>query len=90
MASRVGQMTQADRIRFGIGCIPADYRHYARWVRTAEATGFSNVGTGDSPALWNDPFVTLAVAAQNSTRLGIGVKGTNPVSRHPAAAAAAM
>ncbi len=37
-------------------------------VRWAEAVGFDSVAT---PEIANDPFVTLAVAAQHSTRVGL-------------------
>jgi len=77
-------------VRIGIGCIPGDYNLFPEWVRTAEATGFSHVATGDSPTLWNDPFITLAIAAQHSSTLRLSVQGTNPISRHPVASAAAM
>jgi alkanesulfonate monooxygenase SsuD/methylene tetrahydromethanopterin reductase-like flavin-dependent oxidoreductase (luciferase family) len=76
-------------MRIGTSCIPRDYRDYAKWVQTAEETGFDHVSTGDSSTLWTDPFVTLTIAAQNSSRLGLSVVGTNPVTRHPVAAAAA-
>lgn len=77
-------------MRFEIGSIPKDYRHYPEWVRMAESTGFDGVGTGDSSNLWADPFVTLTIAAQHSRRLQLSVAGTNPLTRHPVAAAAAM
>lgn len=77
-------------MQFGIGCIPSDYDHYVAWVKAAEATGFREVGTGDSSALWTDPFVTLAVAAMHTTEVRLSVVGTNPVTRHPVAAAAAI
>jgi 5,10-methylenetetrahydromethanopterin reductase len=77
-------------VRLSIGCIPRDYEYYPTWVRAAEETGFHEVGTGDSSALWTDPFVTLAVAATHSTRVRLAVTGTNPVTRHPIAAAGAL
>ena len=77
-------------MRFEIGCIPRSYQDYPAWVRMAEATGFDGIGTGDSSTLWTDPFVTLSVAAQHSRTLKLSVAGTNPVTRHPVAAAAAM
>jgi 5,10-methylenetetrahydromethanopterin reductase len=77
-------------VRFSVGCIPATYEHYVEWVRAAEAAGFDSIGTGDSSTLWNDPFVTLAVAAQHSERVELSLQGTNPLTRHPVVAAAAM
>jgi 5,10-methylenetetrahydromethanopterin reductase len=77
-------------MRFSIGCIPSAYTHYVEWVRTAEAVGFHSIGTGDSSTLWTDPFVTLAIAAQHTDRVELALNGTNPVTRHPVVAAAAM
>jgi 5,10-methylenetetrahydromethanopterin reductase len=77
-------------MRFGVGCIPADYTHYREWAQVAESAGFDMLGTGDSSALWADPFVTLALAAISTARVRLTVTGTNPVTRHPIAAAGAI
>jgi 5,10-methylenetetrahydromethanopterin reductase len=77
-------------LQFGVGCIPSNYEHYVGWVRAAEETGFREVGTGDSPGLWTDPFVTLALAATNTRDIRLSVVGTNPVTRHPLTAASAI
>jgi 5,10-methylenetetrahydromethanopterin reductase len=56
----------------------------------AESCGFDAIGTGDSSALWTDPFVTLALAATCTSNMRLMVTGTNPVTRHPIAAASAI
>lgn len=80
----------SNRHRIGIGCIPRDYSDFRPWAQQAEACGFDSLSTGDSSTLWTDPFVTLAVAASVTERIGLSVVGTNPVTRHPVAAAAAI
>src|ERR1700712_1799281 len=77
-------------MKFGVGCIPGEYTHYRRWAEAAEASGYDAIGTGDSSALWPDPFVTLALAATCTSRVRLMVTGTNPVTRHPIAAAGAI
>jgi 5,10-methylenetetrahydromethanopterin reductase len=81
-------MSQAHRI--GIGSIPKHYADYPTFARTAEQCGFDALSTGDSSTLWTDPFVTMAVAASVTERIGLSIVGSNPVTRHPVAAAAAM
>jgi 5,10-methylenetetrahydromethanopterin reductase len=78
------------RMQIGIGALPTDFTVYPEWARTAEACGFDLIGVGDSSTLWADPFVTLAVAAMSTTVPRLMVMGTNPVTRHPVVAAAAI
>jgi 5,10-methylenetetrahydromethanopterin reductase len=75
--------------RVGIGCIPRSYEVYPQWARAAEVAGFDSLHTGDSSTLWTDPFVTLSLAATVTTRPRLIITGTNPITRHPVAAAAA-
>jgi len=80
-------------VRFGIR-IPAceRLREVVRAARAAEAGGFDTVWTLDSPLLAGrllDPYVALTLCAQATARARIGVAVTNPVTRHPAATAAA-
>ena len=77
-------------LRFGVGAIPGDYRSFTEWARCVERSGFDVIGTGDSSTLWADPFVTLTLAATVTERIGLAVIGTNPVTRHPVASAAAI
>jgi 5,10-methylenetetrahydromethanopterin reductase len=77
-------------MRVGIGCLPTDFGEYRDWVCAAEASGFDRLGTGDSTTLWADPFVALGFAATHTTTIELTVTGTNPVTRHPVAAAGAI
>ena len=52
-------------------------------ARLAEAHGYDLLGIGDSPSLAHDPFLALAIAAQNTRRIRLGTTVTNPQIRHP-------
>ena len=56
----------------------------------AEATGWDGMLVVDSQNLAGDPFVGLALAARATTTLRLGTGVSNPGTRHPAAAAAAI
>jgi 5,10-methylenetetrahydromethanopterin reductase len=59
-------------------------------MRHAEALGYSRMGIWDSPALFREPWVTLASVARDTTELRIGTWVTNPISRHPLVTASAL
>ena len=77
-------------MRFGTGTTVKDYAWYERWLDVAEGAGFDLLTTGDSQSLWADPFVTMTVAAQRTTRPRIGVTVSNPMTRHPAVVASSL
>lgn len=56
----------------------------------AEDEGWDGMVVVDSQNLSGDPFVGLALAARETSRLQLGTGVTNPATRHPAAAAAAI
>jgi 5,10-methylenetetrahydromethanopterin reductase len=56
----------------------------------AEAAGWDGMVVVDSQNLSGDPFVALALAARETSTLRLGTGVTNPATRHPAAAAAAI
>ena len=56
----------------------------------AEAAGWDGMYVVDSQNLSGDPFVALALAAGETTRLRLGTGVSNPTTRHPAAAAAGI
>jgi 5,10-methylenetetrahydromethanopterin reductase len=66
---------------------PGIVRHLAT---DAEASGWDGMFVVDSQNLAGDPFVGLALAASVTTTLHLGTGVTNPATRHPAAAAAAI
>lgn len=59
-------------------------------ARRTEAQGFDGMTLTDSQNLTPDTYVSLTLAAQATTRLKLGPGVTNPVTRHPAVAAAAI
>jgi 5,10-methylenetetrahydromethanopterin reductase len=56
----------------------------------AEQRGFTGMLLADSQILVADPYVELALSARKTTRLGLGVGITNPITRHPSVTAAAI
>ena len=61
-----------------------------RAAARAEGHGFDGMVVVDSQNLAGDPFVGLALAARETSTLHLGTGVTNPATRHPAAAAAAI
>jgi 5,10-methylenetetrahydromethanopterin reductase len=62
----------------------------ARFAQRLEADGFDGLAVVDSQNLSGDPYVSLALAARATSRLGLATGVTNPYTRHPAATAAAI
>jgi 5,10-methylenetetrahydromethanopterin reductase len=58
-------------------------------MATAERLGYDRLGIWDSPALFREPWVTLASVARDTTSIRLGTWVTNPVSRHPLVTASA-
>jgi len=65
-------------------------RQAAALAGEAERQGFDGLMLADSENLVGDPYVELALAARDTTRLQLGVAVTNPVTRHPAVTASAI
>jgi 5,10-methylenetetrahydromethanopterin reductase len=59
-------------------------------IALAESLGFASAWVYDSPLLYDDPFVTLARAAERTSSIGLGVGALVPGLRTPAATAAAL
>ncbi len=75
------------RIQFGTGTTVRDFAAYREWLRVAEDCGYDLLTTGDSQSLWADPFVSMAVAAQQTSRPRLAITVSNPMTRHPAVVA---
>ena len=60
-----------------------------RQARRAEDEGWDGIGFVDSQNLAGDPFVELGLAATATSTLRLATAVTNPLTRHPAAMAAA-
>ncbi len=56
----------------------------------AEAGGFADLWVPDSPALYRDPYATLALLARATRQARLGTLATNPLTRHPAVTASAI
>jgi len=59
-------------------------------IALAEELGFDRAWCYDSPLLYHDPFVTLALTAERTERIGLGVGVVVPRLRAPVATAAAL
>ena len=56
----------------------------------AEGAGWDGMLVVDSQNLSGDPYVALAMAAKETSTLGLGTGVTNPATRHPAVTASAI
>ncbi len=78
-------------IKFGLrlpACEPA--RAIAKQAAAAEAAGFDSVWIPDSQLLWRDAWITLSAVALATSKIGIGVGVTTPVTRHLTVTACAI
>lgn len=78
------------QLRFGTDYYARDIADYPATVQACETIGLELLGHGDSPCLWHDPYVALAVAASASERIRLGPMVTNPVTRDPSVTAASL
>ena len=58
-------------------------RETANFIAECETAGFSGVGVHDHQHSGRDVFLTLALAAERTSRLELYPATTNPVTRHP-------
>ena len=72
-----------------LGGLRARSRH-PRSRRVAEDLGYARAWLYDSPALYHDVWVTLALAAERTSRIGLGPAVLVPSLRHPMVNAAAI
>jgi 5,10-methylenetetrahydromethanopterin reductase len=77
------------RVRFGFSVTPGNPLGVGAEMRRAEELGYDRFGVWDSPALFREPWTTLASVARDTGRIRLGTWVTNPVSRHPLVTAAA-
>jgi 5,10-methylenetetrahydromethanopterin reductase len=76
-------------VGFGFSVTPGEPRGVGEEMRRAEELGYDRFGVWDSPALFREPWVTLASVARDTSRIRLGTWVTNPLSRHPLVTAAA-
>jgi len=55
----------------------------AEFIRRCEEAGFFGAGVHDHPHSGRDVYLTLALAAQRTTRIALYPATSNPVTRHP-------
>lgn len=58
------------------------FERVADLARTAEDLGFAAFWLQDNPLTTKDPYIGLAVAAQNTSRIALGPAVSNPLIRH--------
>jgi 5,10-methylenetetrahydromethanopterin reductase len=75
-------------IRFGFSVTPGEPIGVGAEMRRAEELGYDRCGIWDSPALFREPWVTLASVARDTERIRLGTWVTNALTRHPAVTAA--
>jgi len=75
--------------RFGFSISPGDPRGVASEAAIAEHLGYHRIGIWDSPALFREPWIVLAAAAQMTSSIALGTWVTNPSTRHPVVTASA-
>jgi 5,10-methylenetetrahydromethanopterin reductase len=73
-----------------IGCMLPSSLAAPDHIRHAEQLGFPWAFVFDSPAIYADPWVTLALAAERTERIHLGVAVITPRLRHPLASATAL
>lgn len=67
-----------------------DIDRFRGQVRLAEELGYDLIGVGDSPAAWQELFVSLTVAALETSTARLTSLVTTPHLRHPVITARAM
>ena len=75
-------------IGFGFSVTPGEPLGVGAEMRRAEELGYDRFGVWDSPALFREPWTTLASVARDTGRIRLGTWVTNPLSRHPLVTAA--
>ena len=77
-------------LSFAIGFAPGHPREFSECCRAAEDLGFDKIGVVDSQSIYRDVYLSCAVAAQATSRVAVGPRVTNPVTRHITATASAL
>ena len=77
-------------LSFAIGFAPGHPSEFSECCRAAEDLGFEKIGVVDSQAVYRDVYVSCALAAQATSRVALGPRVTNPVTRHITTTAGAL
>src|SRR5215472_1057125 len=73
-----------------ISCVFAPSLHTPAHIELAERLGYRRAWCYDSPAMYADPWMILAVAAGRTAAIGLGPASLVPSLRHPVVTAAAL
>jgi 5,10-methylenetetrahydromethanopterin reductase len=82
--------SEIDKSLPSLACALPPSRDLPRYVRHAEALGYTRVWVYDSPALYGDIWVALARAAEATQRVGLGTGVAVPSLRHVMVTASAI
>lgn len=77
------------KLKLELNFNPGTPQETSDFARQAEALDYYRLGIWDSPALFREPWITLAAVAQATTRIRLGTNVTNPLTRHPVVTASA-
>jgi len=76
--------------RFGIVLLPESLDGFGGLCREVEESGFDWLGVADSQSVFRELYVTLTLAALNTSRVRLGPLVTNPLTRHLVVTASAI
>lgn len=76
--------------QLAVSCVFAPSLRTPEHIATAEALGYARAWCYDSPAAYADPWMVLALAAERTSRIGLGPATLVPSLRHPMVTAAAL
>src|SRR5256885_11869922 len=77
-------------VRFGIVLLPESLAGFGGLCREVEESGFDWLGVADSQSGFRELYVTLTLAALNTSRVRLGPLVTNPLTRHLVVTASAI
>jgi 5,10-methylenetetrahydromethanopterin reductase len=76
--------------RFGIVVLPESLATFGALCRAVEEQGFEWLGVADSQSVFSELYVSLTLAARETSRVRLGPLVTNPLTRHLVVTASAM
>lgn len=78
-------------VAFHVGLLPGrPAAEVADLVAHAEELGFEGAWIADSQSIFRDAYISLALAAERTSRIAVATGVTNPVTRHAAVIASAI
>lgn len=77
-------------MKFGISFAPNHPREFVDWCRESEDAGFERVGVVDSQSIYRELYVSLTAGVQATTKVKLGPRVTNALTRHPTVTASAI